>query len=306
MSPESETNNFLGPPNSAKLANDLSVDYNLECESSEEIVTHDSDYLEFFINETTLGQSLQVEIMIDNVAIQAILDSGSEVNLLSERAYEKLTQSGIDVQVLPVEHVVLVTAFAKRSKQIRHEALIEFTVGKYLFESVFMISSRLTSDAIIGCQFLREYGIVIDFHKGAFSYVRGTELREHLFTSKGELRNVRREDRNETEKPSLLNNTSRVHGPPPLPACESNIPTSAVNSCSNPTPHHTVGAGSLRNTNKYKGEGVRQDPLNEKTQCRSEEGEESVDNRSLNHGTESTVLLVNLCVRVVVLRAARR
>jgi hypothetical protein len=74
MSPESETNNFLGPPSLTKLANDLSVDYNLECESSDEIVTHDSDVLVFFINEATLGQSPQVE-MIDNVAIHAILDS---------------------------------------------------------------------------------------------------------------------------------------------------------------------------------------------------------------------------------------
>jgi hypothetical protein len=211
--------------------------------------------------------------MIDNVAIHAISYSGSEVNLLSERAYEKLTQSGIDIPVLPVEHVVLVTAFGKRSKRIRRQALIEFTVGKDLFESVFMISSQLTNDAIIGCQFLREYGIVIDFHKGTFSYVRGTELREHLFSSKGEPRNVRRKDQSETENPSLLNNPSRVQGPPPLPACERNIPTRPVNSCSYPTPHHTVGAGSLRNTNKYKGDGVRHVPLNEKTQCRSEEGE---------------------------------
>jgi hypothetical protein len=224
--------------------------------------------------------------MIDNVAIHAISYSGSEVNLLSERAYEKLTQSGIDVPVLPVEHV-LVTAFGKCSKRIRHQALIEFTVGKDLFESVFMIFSQLTNDAIIGCQFFREYGIVIDFHKGTFSYVPGTQLREHLFSSKDEPRNVRRKDQSETENLSPLNNPSRVQGPPPLPVCESNIPTRTVNSCSNPTPHHTVGAGSLRNTNKYQGEGVRQVPLNAETHCRSKEGEESVDNRSLNHGTES-------------------
>jgi hypothetical protein len=181
---------------------------------------------------------------------------------------------------------VLVTAFGKRSKRIRHQALIEFTVGEDLFESVFMISSQLTNDAIIGCQFLRVYGIVIDFHKGTFSYVRGTQLREHLFSSKDEPRYVRRRDQSETENLSLLNNPSRVQGPPTLTVCESNIPTRTVNSCSYPTPHHTVEARSLRDTNKYQGEGVRQVPLNAETHCRSKEGEDSVDNRSLNRGTK--------------------
>jgi hypothetical protein len=165
--------------------------------------------------------------------------------------------------------------------------LIEFTVGEDLFENVFMISSQLTNEAIIGCQFLREYGIVIDFHKGTFSYVRGTQLREHLFSSNDEPRYVRRRDQSETENLSLHDNPSRFQGPPPLPVCESNILTRAVNSCSYPTPHHTVPAGSLRDTNKYQGEGVRVVPLNAKAQSRSRDGGESEDKGSLNHGTES-------------------
>jgi hypothetical protein len=105
------------------------------------------------------------------IVINAILDSGSEVNLLSERAYEKLIQSGVEIPVLPVEHVVLVTAFGKRSKRIKQQALSEFTVGNYRFESVFMVSSQLTNESIIGCQFLKEYGVSINFDRGTFSYV---------------------------------------------------------------------------------------------------------------------------------------
>lgn len=81
------------------------------------------------------------------------MDSGSEVNLLSEGIYEELSKSGLEVPVLPVENAVFVTAFGRKSKRIRHQALIEFTVGHDSFESVFMISSQLTNEAIIGCQF---------------------------------------------------------------------------------------------------------------------------------------------------------
>jgi hypothetical protein len=112
---------------------------------------------------------------VGRIVINAILDSGSEVNLLSERVYEKFIQSGVEISVLPVEHV-LVTAFGKRSKRIKQQALSEFTVGNDLFESVFMVSFQLTSEAIIGCQFLKEYDVSINFDRGTFIYVLGAEL----------------------------------------------------------------------------------------------------------------------------------
>jgi hypothetical protein len=60
---------------------------------------------------------------------------------------------------------------------------IEFTVGVDRFECVFMVSSQLRNEAIIGCQFLKEYGICIDFIKGSISYVRYGVLKEHEFTT---------------------------------------------------------------------------------------------------------------------------
>jgi hypothetical protein len=36
-------------------------------------------------------------------------------------------------------------------------------MGRDKFEGVFMISLQLTSEAIIGCQFLKEYGLNINF-----------------------------------------------------------------------------------------------------------------------------------------------
>jgi hypothetical protein len=125
--------------------------------------------------------------------INTILDSRSEVNLLSERLYEEFTQSGVDIPVLPVEHVI-VTAFGKRLNKIKQQALIEFTVGNDLFESVFMVSSQHTNEAIIGCQFLKEYGVGINVDRETFSYIRGAELREHSFVTKVGLKKVMSDD----------------------------------------------------------------------------------------------------------------
>jgi hypothetical protein len=168
MSPGSETNIFLGPPSLSNLTEKPNCDSNSEIKFIERSPHDVADCIGFFINETTLGQSPQIGIIEDKFVINAILDSGSEVNLLSEGVYEKLIMAGVNIPVLPVGNVVLVTAFGKRSKRIKHQAFIDFTMGNDCFESVFMVSSQLKNEAIIGCQFLKEYGICINFDKRVY------------------------------------------------------------------------------------------------------------------------------------------
>jgi hypothetical protein len=216
MSPESETNIFLGPPSPSELAREASSDGELGIKYIERILTDTSACIIFFINEANLCQSPQVEIKVaGRIVINAILDSGSEVNLLSERVYEKLTQSRVDVPVLSVEHV-LVTASGERLKRIKRQALIEFTVGNDLYESVFMVSSQLMNKAIIGCQFLKDYGVSINFDRGTFSYVRGTVLRENSFTTKVGLKKVISDDRRVTEDFSVRTTHPEVSDLNPL------------------------------------------------------------------------------------------
>jgi hypothetical protein len=97
MSPECETSIFLGPPRLSKLNSDENYDSSLESETVGIDSTDTSDCIVFFINEANLGQSPQVQIKVgDTISINAILDSGSEVNLLAERVYNKFIKSSVD------------------------------------------------------------------------------------------------------------------------------------------------------------------------------------------------------------------
>jgi hypothetical protein len=104
--------------------------------------------------------------------MRSIIHSGSEVNIISQKAFERLSKTQKDIPTLPVENVRLVTVFGKRSKKIKTQALIEFTLGEDEFKGIFMISPQLTNDVIFGCQLLREYSMNINFEKGTISYVR--------------------------------------------------------------------------------------------------------------------------------------
>jgi hypothetical protein len=83
----------------------------------------------FFINESQSKKCPEVDIKVKNgIHFIAILDSGSEVNLLSERVYEQLMKTRAEVPVLPVENVILVSAFGRRSRKITRQALLEFAI----------------------------------------------------------------------------------------------------------------------------------------------------------------------------------
>jgi hypothetical protein len=81
-----------------------------------------------FINEENLSKSPQVTFKFEeNLRAIAILDSGSEVNLISQEVFDELSKFRNDLLILPVQGVNLVTAFGKRSKKIKLQAL-EFNV----------------------------------------------------------------------------------------------------------------------------------------------------------------------------------
>jgi hypothetical protein len=84
-----------------------------------------------FVNEASLASSPRVTISVNKCRFTAILDSGSEVNLLSVRVDDNLIETSVGIPILPVE-VVLVTAFGRRSKRIRRQALVVFYRSRYV------------------------------------------------------------------------------------------------------------------------------------------------------------------------------
>ncbi|PNF31892.1 hypothetical protein B7P43_G07950, partial [Cryptotermes secundus] len=141
-----------------------------------------SDPIVLFINEENFSKSPQIAIKLKNKkAVVAILDSGSEVNLISQESFEQLKDADIEILTLPVQGVNLVTAFGKGSKRIKLQALLEFTIGEELFEAVFLVAPQLNSDVILGCNFMKEHEVQLNFGSGILEYKRRGQIRSHRF-----------------------------------------------------------------------------------------------------------------------------
>jgi hypothetical protein len=132
-----------------------------------------NDYVILFINEEIVSKSPQITIEFANKEVAvALLHSASEVNLMSQDKFDQLQKSGIEMLTLPVQGISLVTAFGKKSKSIKLMLLMEFTIEGEEFEAVFLVAPQLNCDIILGCNFLKEYGIQLCFDTGRMEYVR--------------------------------------------------------------------------------------------------------------------------------------
>jgi hypothetical protein len=169
-------------------------------------------------------------------------------------------------------------------------------VGEVVFENVFMISPQLTNEAIIGCQFLKEYCIRINFDSGIISYVQEGIMREQAFAAKAECPAVRRNERGVTGESPYPNHSSSGQRPTnPSADPERTFPLGAVHSCSELQAHPTVLTGS---------ESQDGTQLN----CREAESRSDVayrDGASLN-GVAESGRLINEITRVKVDTAQNR
>jgi hypothetical protein len=163
MSPERETDIISGPLTLISSSDDSN---RRQVGTADSKRTEEPESVVLFINEENLANSPMVEISLtSDMRVKAILDSGSEVNLLAQSIYDRLLDSGMDVPTLLLENFVLATAFAERSNRVKKQAMIEFSIGKDLFEVNFFISPQLVNDAILGCQFMKEKGVSLSFEK---------------------------------------------------------------------------------------------------------------------------------------------
>jgi hypothetical protein len=120
------------------------------------------------------------------------------------------------VLTLPLENVELVTAFGNRTRRIKIQAYLEFCIGGDGFECVFLICPQLTgSEAILGCNYAHEYGIVIDFVNKCLHYERDGVKKTQMFCQSRIVKEIRCGEM-ESCGQSTHNVTSIVHGHPIL------------------------------------------------------------------------------------------
>jgi hypothetical protein len=122
-----------------------------------------------------------IDISVGDTVVNCIVDTGAQASILSERVYNDLVTAGVEILVLPIQNVVLISAFGSKTKRIKNQAFLEFKLGKDVFEHVLLISSQLAADVILGSDFCSLHGFILNFSSKRIEYAREGQVRTVAF-----------------------------------------------------------------------------------------------------------------------------
>jgi hypothetical protein len=71
----------------------------------------------YYINKSKFQKCPHVELQVGTLHVVAVVDSGSEVYVLPEELFERLTASGMELLHMSVTSAVLISARSNRNKK---------------------------------------------------------------------------------------------------------------------------------------------------------------------------------------------
>jgi hypothetical protein len=123
----------------------------------------------YYVNEEKLNSCPEVPICIGNQHIPAVINTGSQVSLLTEELYHKLRSEGAEALELGVQNAVLVSVFGNKTRRIREQPI---RIGDIVADHIFLISPQLLTQALLGVDFCRMNNIIINFPEQCFAMER--------------------------------------------------------------------------------------------------------------------------------------
>jgi hypothetical protein len=89
------------------------------------------------INDSRFWKCPYVNLKFGPKTFNALVDTGSQISLISEEVYNQLTNMKYPLLELPVQSTVVVTAFGNRSMRLKKQTLLEFEIVEDKYEHVF-------------------------------------------------------------------------------------------------------------------------------------------------------------------------
>src|SRR5215510_4582257 len=119
-----------------------------------------------YVNQQNVESCPQVNFFIGTHPYSAVLDTGCEASIMSERLYSELKSRGIESLELPTQNLVLVGAFGRKEQRVKKHVYLTLKFGDVFVDQVFLVSEQLLTPMLIGHDFCIANGVILDFQKG--------------------------------------------------------------------------------------------------------------------------------------------
>ena len=111
--------------------------------------------------ETKAGLT-EVIVKVEGKSFKTLIDTGSEISVISENVMVELQEVNKHIPSLPVAGVTVVGVTGVRSKRVTKQVQLNIFLNETEFENTFLVVKRLNLDIILGNDFLERNKAVID------------------------------------------------------------------------------------------------------------------------------------------------
>ena len=118
----------------------------------------------------------EVKINIEGKKLKTLIDTGSEISVISEHILDELKELNKNIPSLPVAGVTIVGITGVRSKRVTKQVHLNMVINGVGYDNTFLVICGLNLEVILGNDFLIKHKAVIDFQKWMLELKRLSNL----------------------------------------------------------------------------------------------------------------------------------
>lgn len=109
------------------------------------------------IREISVGV-IKVAVKINTMEHIAILDSRTEVSMLSDKLYELINEKSDEpLMTLPIHNLTIIGITGRKNKNIKKQTMVQIEIDKTQIPIIFLVADGISVDLLIGCDMLKLY-----------------------------------------------------------------------------------------------------------------------------------------------------
>lgn len=112
----------------------------------------------------------ELNIKLNNICINALLDTGSSINVISEAWYLGNKERLGKINILPLNNTTVRGAVGAKSTSIKKQILLNVTINNFTDDVVFLIIPGLNHNCIIGMELLKSLKCIIDLKNNQLKF----------------------------------------------------------------------------------------------------------------------------------------
>ncbi|KMQ91596.1 reverse ribonuclease integrase [Lasius niger] len=101
----------------------------------------------------------------DRLTVKTLIDTGAQISAITKALYDKMTNEGVEMRIIPIKKFSLTGAFSDRGQPIAHRIQINFRIGETEFTHELYVVRNLAYEMILGIDFLTERKAILQCGK---------------------------------------------------------------------------------------------------------------------------------------------